>query len=162
MIDRVQDRFGLYPERLAADSAYGSAGMLGWLVHERGIEPHIPVFDKSARTDGTFTRDDFTYDHHRDVYICPAGKTADLQGPAGERRCDAALPRQQARLRPLWAQAALLSECAGSQGAAFSAPGGSPSARCTATPEYEARLRPNICASDPLDGSFPQVRTSVA
>ena len=26
--------------------------MLGWLVHERGIEPHIPVFDKSARTDG--------------------------------------------------------------------------------------------------------------
>ena len=24
--------------------------MLAWLVHERGIEPHIPVFDKSERT----------------------------------------------------------------------------------------------------------------
>jgi hypothetical protein len=36
-------------ERLAADSAYGSAEMLGWLVNERAIEPHIPVFDKSAR-----------------------------------------------------------------------------------------------------------------
>jgi transposase len=47
MIERAQDRFGLYPERLAADSAYGSAEMLAWLVHERGIEPHIPVFDKS-------------------------------------------------------------------------------------------------------------------
>ena len=29
MIERTQDRFGLYPERLAADSAYGSAEMLG-------------------------------------------------------------------------------------------------------------------------------------
>jgi len=56
MIDRVEERFGLYPEKLAADRAYGSAEMLGWLVHERGIEPHIPVFDKSARTDGTFER----------------------------------------------------------------------------------------------------------
>jgi len=74
MIDRTQDRFGLDPERLAADTAYGSAEMLGWLVHERGIEPHIPVFDKSQRSDGTFSRDDFTYDHKRDCYICPAGK----------------------------------------------------------------------------------------
>jgi len=74
MIDRTQGRFGLDPERLAADAAYGSAEMLGWLVHERGIEPHIPVFDKSQRRDGTFSRDDFTYDHKRDCYICPAGK----------------------------------------------------------------------------------------
>jgi hypothetical protein len=74
MIDRVQDQFGLYPERVAADSAYGSAEMLGWLVHERGMKPHIPVFDKSRRTDGTFSRDEFAYDHKRDCHICPAGK----------------------------------------------------------------------------------------
>jgi hypothetical protein len=74
MIERAQDRFGLYPERLAADSAYGSAEMLAWLVHERGIEPHIPVFDNSQRQDGTFERADFTYDHKADAYICPAGK----------------------------------------------------------------------------------------
>jgi transposase len=72
MIERTQDRFGLYPERLAADSAYGSAEMLAWLVHERGIEPHI--FDKSHRRDGTFERADFTYDHKADAYICPGGK----------------------------------------------------------------------------------------
>jgi transposase len=80
MIERVENRFGLYPERLAADSAYGSAEMLGWLVQERGIEPHIPVFDKSARSDGSFAREDFAYDHEGDVYICPAGKTLTSSG----------------------------------------------------------------------------------
>jgi hypothetical protein len=74
MIERTQECFGLWPERLAADAAYGSAENLAWLVHERGIEPHIPVFDNSQRTDGTFSRDDFAYDHKRDCYICPAGK----------------------------------------------------------------------------------------
>jgi transposase len=74
MIDRTKERFGLWPERLSADTAYGSAENLAWLVHKRGIEPHIPVFDKSQRTDGTFSRDDFTYDRTRDCYICPAGK----------------------------------------------------------------------------------------
>lgn len=62
MIARTKDRFGIHPERLAADSAYGSADMLAWLVDQRKIEPHIPVFDKSAREDGTFARDDFAYD----------------------------------------------------------------------------------------------------
>jgi hypothetical protein len=74
MIERTQERFGLWPERLSADTAYGSAENLAWLVHERGIEPHIPVFDKSQRTDGTFSRDAFVYDHKRDCYVCPAGK----------------------------------------------------------------------------------------
>ncbi len=74
MLDRTQERFGLWPARLAADSAYGSAENLAWLVHERGIEPHIPVFDKSQRSDGTFSRSDFAYDHDRDLYTCPAGK----------------------------------------------------------------------------------------
>jgi hypothetical protein len=86
MIDRTQERFGLWPERLAADAAYGSAENLAWLVHERGIEPHIPVFDNSQRSDGTFSRDDFTYDHKRDCYICPAGKELRLSGAAPFRR----------------------------------------------------------------------------
>src|SRR5471032_3130444 len=62
MIDRTADRFDVSPSRLAADTGYGSAEMLGWLVDERAIEPHIPVFDKSERTDGTFSRADFVYD----------------------------------------------------------------------------------------------------
>ena len=74
MIERTEVCLGLHPERLAADSAYGSAEMLAWLVDERAIEPHIPVFDKSGRGDGTFSREDFAYDQQSDVYICPAGK----------------------------------------------------------------------------------------
>jgi transposase len=80
MIERTADRFGIEPERLAADTGYGSAEMLGWLVEERGIEPHIPVFDKSERTNGTFARDDFRYDHDGDVYFCPGNKILTTKG----------------------------------------------------------------------------------
>jgi hypothetical protein len=75
MIDRTEDRFGLRPERLAGDTAYGSAEMLNWLVEERNIAPHIPVIDKSTRRDGTFAREDFRYNYDSDTYTCPAGKT---------------------------------------------------------------------------------------
>jgi transposase len=80
MIDRTMDRFDLYPARLAGDSGYGSAEMLGWLVYEKGIEPHVTVFDKSARKDGTLAREDFTYDHEGDVYFCPGGKMLTCKG----------------------------------------------------------------------------------
>jgi hypothetical protein len=43
MIVRTQDRFDLYPDLLVADTAYGSAPMLGWLVDGQGIDPYIPV-----------------------------------------------------------------------------------------------------------------------
>ena len=57
MIERSMQRFDLYPAKLMGDSAYGSAEMLGWLVYEHGIEPHVTVSDKSTRQDGTFFRD---------------------------------------------------------------------------------------------------------
>jgi hypothetical protein len=80
MIERSLERFDLYPSRLLGDSGYGSAEMLGWLVYEHGIEPHVTVFDKSARTDGIFSRQDFTYDHAADVYHCPGGKVLTTTG----------------------------------------------------------------------------------
>jgi transposase len=80
MIERTEERFGLKPERLAADTAYGAAAMLNWLVEEKGIAPHIPVNDKSKREDGTFSRSDFRYDPTDDVYHCPAGKTLTTTG----------------------------------------------------------------------------------
>ncbi|MCA0928816.1 transposase [Ruegeria profundi] len=73
MIARTRERFGLTPDRLAADTAYGSGEMLGWLVG-KGIEPHIPVIDKSERRDGTFSNAEFHYDPKRDEYTCPDGK----------------------------------------------------------------------------------------
>jgi hypothetical protein len=80
MIECSMERFDLYPARLMGDSAYGSAEMLGWLVYEHGIEPHVTVFDKSGRQDGTFSRDDFNYDHAGDVYVCPGGKLLTTTG----------------------------------------------------------------------------------
>jgi len=74
MIDRVQKMHNLMPERLIADTAYGSGPMLDWLVEKRGIAPHIPVIDKSGRKDGTFERADFTFDTDNNLYICPDGK----------------------------------------------------------------------------------------
>ena len=73
MLDRTEARFGLKPARLAADTGYGDAANLAWLVEARGIEPHIPVFDKSDRRDGTFSRADFAYDPVADRYTCPSG-----------------------------------------------------------------------------------------
>jgi transposase len=72
MMDRVRRRFDLQPQRLAGDTVYGAVRLLKWLV-DRKITPHIPVWDKSARHDGTFRRADFVFDHERNVYICPGG-----------------------------------------------------------------------------------------
>ncbi len=80
MIERTADRFDLRPDRLAADTAYGSAEMLNWLAEERKIAPHVPVIDKSARHDGTFARADFHYDKVADAYGCPGGKSLTTTG----------------------------------------------------------------------------------
>jgi transposase len=80
MIERTEASFGIKPEWLAADTAYGSAANLDWLVYQQGIAPHVPVIDKSQRDDGTFNREDFTFDKERNVYICPAGKSLTTTG----------------------------------------------------------------------------------
>jgi transposase len=85
MVARVARRFALKPKRLAADTAYGSAATLKRLV-EHGIEPHIPVIDKSQRNDGTFSRADFTYDQSRDLYSCPSGKELKTTGRVHDGR----------------------------------------------------------------------------
>jgi Transposase DDE domain len=72
MLERVGRRFQLRPQRLAGDTAYGAVRLLKWLV-DRNITPHIPVWDKSARSDGTFSRADFVFDRQRNIYICPGG-----------------------------------------------------------------------------------------
>jgi transposase len=74
MIRRTRNRFGLNPDVLAADQAYGSAENLNWLLEAEGIEPHIPVFDKSRRQDGSFPNTAFIYNRETNEYVCPGGK----------------------------------------------------------------------------------------
>ena len=98
MIVRTEETLGLKPDRLVADTAYGTGKFLGWLVGT-GITPHIPVWDKSDREDGTFSRNDFTFDRKRNVYVCPADKLLKTTGNVGsdhkvrylalKRDCDA-------------------------------------------------------------------------
>jgi transposase len=71
MIERVEDKYDMKPDRLVGDTNYGSAAMLGWLVDEKQIEPHVPVCDKSERKDGTFSVSDFQWDEQANEYRCP-------------------------------------------------------------------------------------------
>src|SRR5206468_12911602 len=80
MIERTEECFGIKPNRLAADTAYGSAANLNWLVKGKKIAPHIPVIDKSKREDGTLSRDELMYDKERNAYTWPAGKTLTTTG----------------------------------------------------------------------------------
>jgi transposase len=79
MVIRTEQQFGLKPQRIAADVAYGTGEMLDWLL-ERTIEPHIPIKDMSKRKDGTFSREDFVFDAQHGVYTCPEGKTLRTTG----------------------------------------------------------------------------------
>ncbi len=74
MLERTRDRFGLKPRRIAADVAYGTGEMLGWLV-KRDIDPHIPVWEQcEVGQEGRFSRNDFRFDRGNNLYLCPNGK----------------------------------------------------------------------------------------
>ena len=72
MIERVERRFAIRPQRLVGDTAYGTAPLLGWMVDEKQIAPHVPVWDK-IRRDGTFEREEFVWDAPNNEYRCPSG-----------------------------------------------------------------------------------------
>lgn len=74
MINRVEENFGIKPQRLLGDTAYGVAPMLGWLVEEKQLEPHVPVWDKSEGKAELFGRSEFKWKTQADHYHCPAGK----------------------------------------------------------------------------------------
>ena len=86
MIDRTERCFSLRPKRLVADTAYGTGKFLGWLVNDKGITPHIPVWEKSDRADGIFSRADFIWDKRRGHYICPNGKPLRTSGTVHDGR----------------------------------------------------------------------------
>lgn len=73
MIDRVEQRFGLKPDRLVGDTAYGTAPMLAWMVEDKGLAPHVPVWDRSDRKDGTLSSSEFDWDAQAKQYRCPQG-----------------------------------------------------------------------------------------
>jgi transposase len=85
MIERTEQRLDLKPDRLVADTAYGTGRFLGWLVGT-GITPHIPVWEKGIRDDGTFSRSDFIFDKEKNEYRCPNGKVLRTTGAVHDGR----------------------------------------------------------------------------
>lgn len=73
MVERVEKHFELKPQRLIGDTAYGTATMLAWMVETKGIEPHVPVWDKTQRDDETLSSSDFRWDEDANEYRCPQG-----------------------------------------------------------------------------------------
>ncbi len=80
MADRVEERFDHKPQRMIGDTAYGTAGMPGWMVDEKGIAPHTPVWDKTGRHDGTFSRSDFEWRGEDNEYRCPSRLSVPRRG----------------------------------------------------------------------------------
>ena len=74
MVERVEARFEMKPKRLIGDTAYGTAEFLGWMVDEKAIEPHVPLWEKRERDDGTLRRADFIFDPASNTVTCPGDK----------------------------------------------------------------------------------------
>jgi len=74
MIERVAERHEITPQRLIGDTAYGTGPMLEWMVQDKGIEPHVPVWEKTERNDRTFSVTDFRWDEQANEYRCPRGE----------------------------------------------------------------------------------------
>jgi hypothetical protein len=73
MIDRVERRHDPKSRRLAGDTAYGSAAMLAWMIEEKEIAPHFPVWDKTTRKDNILSSSEFLWDELANEYRCPTG-----------------------------------------------------------------------------------------
>src|SRR4029077_18381419 len=84
MLDRVGGGFDLRPQRLAGYTVYGAVRLLKWLV-DRKITPHIPVWDKSTRSDGTFSRADFVFDQQKCTTAAVRKITRDLNEDVRDR-----------------------------------------------------------------------------
>ena|SRR5918996_3200854 len=67
------------PARITADVAYGTGDLLGAIV-ARNVAPHIPVWDKGKRDNGTLSREDFRFEPERDLYHCPRGHALKTTG----------------------------------------------------------------------------------
>ena len=47
--------------------------MLGWMVEDKHIAPHVPVWDKTERKDDTLSSSEFEWNQQANEYRCPQG-----------------------------------------------------------------------------------------
>jgi hypothetical protein len=54
--------------------AYGTAELLAWMVNDKAIEPHVPVWGTTHRAEDVLPNSDFTWHAEADEYRCPQGR----------------------------------------------------------------------------------------
>jgi IS5 family transposase len=78
MLEHV-GQFGIHPQNLTADKAYGSGEFLAWPL-ARNIQPHIPVIDRRHQTRRRFKAEHCRYEPKENAYYCPEGKPVHYRG----------------------------------------------------------------------------------
>jgi hypothetical protein len=58
--------------------------MLAWMMEEKAIEPHVPVWEKSECKDDTFPNSAFQWDEQANAYRCPEVNALRSQWPIEE------------------------------------------------------------------------------
>ena len=89
MLDRTQERFGIWPERLAADTGLWRCReprLAGPRARHRAAHPGVREVTAPMAASGAA---DFTYDHEDDSYTCPGGNRLRA---TGRRRAAKAKP----------------------------------------------------------------------
>jgi transposase len=79
MVFAFHQRYGHYPQSLAADTTYGNGEMLHWLL-EREITPYMRVKEGPHPKDELYGIEKFTYVPETNRYICPQGKQLNYIG----------------------------------------------------------------------------------
>lgn len=74
MINRARSAVRNQSGRLIGDTAWGAAPMLVWMWR-KGIEPHVPVWEKTQRKNVSFSSVDFQRDEEAEEYRYPAGSS---------------------------------------------------------------------------------------
>ncbi len=99
MLDRTAEQFDV-PHAWSSTGA--TAKMVGWLVDERGIEPHVNLIDKSERTDGTFSRSDFAFDTEPETSMSVPGiRSCENLAALSPRRARASRRTARSAIAPL-------------------------------------------------------------
>lgn len=75
MLARIGHTFGLKPIWPAADAAYGSGRMIGWLIRQK-VTSYVPILVRAHQTRGMFAREAFSFDAVHNIFICPGGRQA--------------------------------------------------------------------------------------
>ena len=74
MLQRSQFAYGIKPETMGGDKAYGY-GPAVRSICEAGVKPHVGLASqKWPHIEGIYPKEDFIHDQESDELICPAGK----------------------------------------------------------------------------------------